>query len=153
MNTFNSYSNTTTQYSSQPFELLQQNKECTCTYHQPPPTTHRHTSLPPSLPPTNPHTHMGARRFGKSRPSLLENPPFFFALLWAFLLIFLHMGVFLLRFSYYWGLFRHVGASSVPFYSIVGALFGVASPLRKFLRAPMHTPLPPHPPIHYSLST
>ena len=54
---------------------------------------------------------MGARRGeGESRPS--PPPPSleksFWAILGAFLLVFLHMGAFLLRFSYFWGAFCYL---------------------------------------------
>ena len=76
---------------------------------------------------------------GKSRP--LPPPPLdkkrsSLAILGAFLLLFLHMGAFLLRFSHFWGSFYHVG----PFcyFSLHGGgLFWSLPPLRKFLRAPM----------------
>ena len=81
---------------------------------------------------------MGARRGGgRSRPS---PPPskikYFWAILGAFLLLFLHMGAFLLRFSHFGGLFTMWG--HFRYFSVRGGgLFWACPPLRKFLRAPM----------------
>ena len=74
---------------------------------------------------------MGTRRGGgKSRPSppFLENKKnVFWAILGAFLLIFLHMGAFLLRFSHFWGPFSPCGAFLLHFTSWWG-LFCLACP-------------------------
>ena len=77
---------------------------------------------------------------GKSKPSPppLEKKRSSLAILGAFLLLFLHMGPFLLRFSHFWGPFYHVGAFLLLFTSWWGPFWGRAPPpLRKFLRAPM----------------
>ena len=55
----------------------------------------------------------------------------FWALLSAFLLLFLYMGAFLLRFSHFWGPFHHVGTFLLLFTSWWGPLFGLAPPPTK----------------------
>ena len=50
-------------------------------------------------------------------PSSLSKKKSFLAILGAFLLLFLHMGTFLLRFSHFCGPFHHVGAFSLLFTS------------------------------------
>ena len=72
----------------------------------------------------------------KSRPSPSPLKTSFLAILGALLLLFLHMGAFLLRFSHFLGPFRHVGAFLLLFTSW-WVLFGFAPPPTKFLRAPM----------------
>ena len=77
---------------------------------------------------------------GKSRPS--PPPPSrikknFWAILETFLLLFLLMGTFLLRFSDFGGPFHHVRAFLLLFTSWWGSFCGLPPPLRKFLRAPM----------------
>ena len=82
---------------------------------------------------------MSARRLGeggKSRPlppppSLQNKTSFLAILVGAFLLLFLHMGTFLLRFSHFWGPFHHVGAFSLLFTSWWGSFFGLAPPPTK----------------------
>ena len=49
----------------------------------------------------------------------------------VFLLIFLHMGPFLLRFSHFWGPFHHVGAFLLLFTSWWGLFGGVPPPFTK----------------------
>ena len=66
---------------------------------------------------------------GKSKPS---PPPSkkrsYLAILGAFLLLFLYMGPFLLRFSHFWGLFHHVGTFLLFFTSWWGPFWGRAPP-------------------------
>ena len=50
------------------------------------------------------------------------------AILGAFLLLFLHMGPFLLRFSHFWVPFHHVGAFLLLFTSLWGPFGGVPPP-------------------------
>ena len=79
---------------------------------------------------------MGARMGGgKSRTSPLPPPPpprklkkRFWAILGAFLLLFLHMGAFLVRFSNFLGAFSPCGGHFATFYFMVGPLFGFAPP-------------------------
>ena len=71
---------------------------------------------------------MGARR-GRARVSRRSPPPppskikkSFLAILGDFLLLFLHMGFFLLRFSHFWGPFHHGGAFLLLFTSRWGPM-------------------------------
>ena len=78
---------------------------------------------------------MGGCRGGRARAG--HRPPMeknCFAILWAFLLLFLHMGAFLLRFSHLPGggggvAFSPCGGIFATFYFMVGAYFGLAPPL------------------------
>ena len=86
----------------------------------------------------------GGARVGR-RPPLLENKKnVFWAILGAFLLIFLHMGAFLLRFSHFWGpfggLFTMWGLFAT-FYFMVGAfLLGLPPPTKISADAHEHAP-------------
>ena len=61
----------------------------------------------------------------------------YLAILGAFLLLFLYMGPFLLRFSHFGGLFHHVGTFLLLFTSWWGPFWGRAPPLTKISAAPM----------------
>ena len=82
------------------------------------------------------HPQGGARVVA---PPPLENKKRFLAILGDFLLLFLYIGAFLLRFTHFWGPFHHVGAISCYFLLHGGGLFWACPPPppRKFLRAPM----------------
>ena len=84
---------------------------------------------------------MGARRGGGARvgrPPPIEKKRSSLTILGAFLLLFLHMGPFLLLFFSFLGAFSPCGGLFATFYFMVGAFFGACPPpLRKFLRAPM----------------
>ena len=80
----------------------------------------------------------GGARVDRRPP--LKNKKKVFWLYWSvlFLLLFLHMGAFLLRFSHFWGPFHHVGAFSLLFTSWWGSFLGLPPPpLQKFLLALM----------------
>ena len=68
----------------------------------------------------------GGARVGRPPPPR-QKKEIFVALLGAFLLPFLHMGAFLLRFSHFWGPFHHVGAFLLLF-THGGGLFWAFSP-------------------------
>ena len=51
----------------------------------------------------------GGARVGRRPPTLENKKTYFWAILGAFLLLFLHMGAFLLRFSHFGGLFTMWG--------------------------------------------
>ena len=74
----------------------------------------------------------GGARVGRRPPPLENKNIIFLAILGAFLLLFLHIEAFLLRFSHFVGLFA-------TFYFMVEAFLWACPPpsLRKFLRAPM----------------
>ena len=78
----------------------------------------------------------GGARVGR-RPPPLQKKYKNFALLWAFLLLFLHMKAFLLRFSHFWGPFHHVGAFLLLLLHGGDLFWACPSTLRKFLWAPM----------------
>ena len=87
---------------------------------------------------------MDARRGGEVRVGRRSPPPprkykkKFLGNVGAFLLLFLYMGAFLLRFSHFGGPFHHVGEFLLLFTSWWGPFFGLAPPpLQKFLQAPM----------------
>ena len=73
---------------------------------------------------------LAGRGGGKSRPSPppLEKKEILLAILGAFLLPFLYMGAFLLRFSHFWGPFHHVGAFLLRFTSWWGTFFVLPPP-------------------------
>ena len=75
---------------------------------------------------------MGARRDARvgRRPPPSKIKKYIWAILGAFLLLFLYMGAFLATFFSFWGHFRY-------FLLHGGGLFWAPPPLRKFLRAPM----------------
>ena len=79
----------------------------------------------------------GGARVSRHPPPPQKNSSL--AILGAFLLLFLHMGPFLLRFSHFWGSFHHVQEPFCYFLLHGGGFFGGVPPppLRKFLRAPM----------------
>ena len=63
-------------------------------------------------------------------PPLEIKKKVFLATLGVFLLLFLHMGAFLLRFSHFWGHFHHVGSFMLLFTSWWGLFFGFAHPTK-----------------------
>ena len=69
--------------------------------------------------------------------SLSKIKIYFWAILGALVLLFLHMGVFLLRFSHYGGLFTMWGPFCYFLLHGGGLFLGLPPPLLKFLRAPM----------------
>ena len=85
---------------------------------------------------------MGGCRGGRARAG--HRPPMeknCLAILWAFLLLFLHMGAFLLRFSHLPGggggwLFHHVGAFLLLFTSWWGPILGLPLPYENFCERP-----------------
>ena len=66
----------------------------------------------------------GGARVGRRLPPPSKIKKYFWAILGAFWLFFLHMGAFLLRFSHFGGLFA-------TFYFMVEAFFGLAPPPTK----------------------
>ena len=72
---------------------------------------------------------MGARVGGRPPPPPGKSPQMLL-LYWVPFCYFFFI-IFLLRFSYYGGLFHNVGAFLLLFFSMVGALFGLARPPTK----------------------